>query len=255
MATASAVAVIVLIAFGVAALANGGSPESDESGTSRPASRAAVSAPQLASPPPAAPPVAALPDPVLPSSTAPAEAQPSTAAQPGAAGPTTPMTPVSPGAPEEEGTATAEGLVAEELPTSAPPAEPGPCANEVLEVRAEVMGPESRVGGRTMLRLVVANRSDQPCVRDLDPVRQEIVVWSADGSARLWSSDDCSSAKGPDPRTLRPGEELAFTVRWAGRTSAPGCPVQRETVPAGEYRLLSRVDDVISAPTQFVRLP
>ncbi|GAA5122186.1 DUF4232 domain-containing protein [Pseudonocardia adelaidensis] len=125
----------------------------------------------------------------------------------------------------------------------------------MLDVRAEVEGTEHRVGERMLLRLVVTNNSTQPCVRDLDPVRQEIVVWSADGSRRLWSSNDCSSAKGADPRTLAPGEPVASTVRWAGRTSEPGCPAKREMVPAGEYRLLTRVDDVISPPTQFVRVP
>jgi hypothetical protein len=125
----------------------------------------------------------------------------------------------------------------------------------MIAVKAEVAAGEHRVGDRTLLRLVVTNTSAQPCVRDLDPVRQEIVVWSADGGLRLWSSNDCSSAKGADLRTLAPGEPVAFSVRWAGRTSAPGCPAQRETVPAGEYRLLTRVDDVISPPTQFVRVP
>jgi hypothetical protein len=125
----------------------------------------------------------------------------------------------------------------------------------MIAVKAEVAPGEHRVGDRTLLRLVVTNTSAQPCVRDLDPVRQEIVVWSADGGLRLWSSNDCSSAKGADLRTLAPGEPVAFSVRWAGRTSAPGCPARRETVPAGEYRLLTRVDDVISPPTQFVRVP
>jgi hypothetical protein len=125
----------------------------------------------------------------------------------------------------------------------------------MIAVRAEVDGTEHPVGERTLLRLVVTNSSDRPCVRDLDPVRQEIVVWSADGVHRLWSSNDCSSAKGPSPRTLLPGEPVTFSVRWAGRTSAPGCPARRETVPVGEYRLLTRVDDVISPPTQFLRTP
>jgi hypothetical protein len=125
----------------------------------------------------------------------------------------------------------------------------------MLEVRAEVDVPQHRVGERVLLRLVVINVSDRPCVRDLDPERLEIVVWSADGGTRLWSSNDCSSAKGAKPRTLVPGEPVASSVRWAGRTSEPGCPARRATVPAGEYRLLSRVDDVISGPTQFVRVP
>jgi hypothetical protein len=247
VAIASATAVIVLLAWGIAAAAD----PPDDPETARPSSRVAVSAPQEASPPPAAPPLAA-----LPLATPPATTQPSTGPRPGAAGSTPPAPPTSEPA---TGTATSESLGLEQAPTtaptSAPPAEPVQCTNEMIDVKAEVEGSDHRVGERMVLRLVVANSSKQPCVRDLDPVRQEIVVWSADGSTRLWSSNDCSSAKGADPRTLAPGQPVAFAVRWAGRTSEPGCPAKRETVPAGEYRLLTRVDDVISPPVQFVRAP
>jgi hypothetical protein len=243
VAVGSAVVVVVLLAWAIAALTS--SP--DESDTARPSSRAAVSAPQEASPPPAAPPSAAL----LPA-TSPASAQLTTATQPGAAG----STPPTPSSTPESGSATPTPT-SSPVPstTQAPPADPVACTDKMIAVRAEVDGPEHRVGERASLRLVVTNSSDQPCVRDLDPGRQEIVVWSADGSERLWSSNDCSSAKGADLRTLAPGEPVSFSVRWAGRTSAPGCPERREVVPPGEYRLLTRVDDVISPPTQFVRSP
>jgi hypothetical protein len=242
--------VIVLLTWGIAALATSGSGAPDGPGSTRPASHAAMSAPQEASPPPAAPLSLA-----LTSGTPSTAAQPSTAPQPGAAGSTS----TTPSTAEPE--STSEQLVADGVPpTSGPAPSPAPdppvaCTNEMLTVKAEVDGAEHRVGERTLLRLVVTNRSKQPCVRDLDPVRQEIVVWSADGGQRLWSSNDCSSVKRTDLRTLVPGEPVAFSVRWAGRTSAPGCPARRETVPAGEYRLLTRVDDVISPPTQFVRVP
>lgn len=239
VAVGSAVAVIVALTWGLAALTR----SSDHTGTTRPASRVAVSAPQETSPPPAAPISAAL----LPA-TLPSQAQPSTAPQPGAVG----STPTTPAAPEPTPAVTAQ---AAPTPPPAPPPDPVPCTNEMIAVRAEVDGAEHPVGERTLLRLVVTNSSDRPCVRDLDPVRQEIVVWSADGGQRLWSSNDCSSAKGANPRTLQPGEPVSFSVRWAGRTSAPGCPARRETVPVGEYRLLTRVDDVISPPTQFLRTP
>jgi uncharacterized protein DUF4232 len=237
VAIASATAVILLLTWAIAAIATRGSGTPDEPATDRAASRAAVSAPQETSPPPAAPLAA-----TLPSSPPPSAAQPTTAPQPGAAGSTNTPEPEPP-------TSTPPST------TPAPPADPVACTNKMLAVRAEVDGAEHRVGERTLLRLVVTNDSERPCVRDLDPARQEIVVRSADGSQRLWSSNDCSAAKGADLRTLAPGESVAFAVRWAGRTSAPGCPARRETVPAGEYRLLTRVDDVISSPTQFVRAP
>jgi hypothetical protein len=235
VALGSALAVIVVITWGIAAVTS----TPDEPETIR---RAALSAPQETSPPPAAPLTAAL----LPATLPPA-APPPGVSQPGAAG----SVPLIPSTPESEPATSTP-------PQSTPPtteAHPVPCTNDMIAVRAEVDGPEHPLGERMVLRLVVTNSSAQPCVRDLDPVRQEIVVWSADGSRRLWSSNDCSSAKGADLRTLAPGQPLAFTVRWAGRTSAPGCPARRDTLPAGEYRLLTRVDDVISPPTQFVRTP
>jgi len=44
-------------------------------------------------------------------------------------------------------------------------------------------------------------------------------------------------------------------VTWAGRTSTPGCAAARTVVPAGSYRVMSRIDDDISAPTPFQLTP
>jgi hypothetical protein len=288
VAVASAVSVIVLLVWGIAALAAPGFGAPGNTATARPATRAAVSAPQHASPSPAAPPLPAPqpgtvgattlgePTPGEPTTegagTKPLAAEGQAVERPATEGP-------PPGRPATEGlatsppetdpaTATAPGsserLVPDDSPRASspvpspapvPPSGPVPCTNDMLAVTAEVDRPQHRVGERPLLRLVVVNTSEQPCMRDLDPARQEIVVWSIDGSLRLWSSNDCSNAKGADLRTLVPGQPVAFSVRWAGRTSAPGCPQQRATVPAGDYRVMSRVDDVISPPTPFVRTP
>jgi hypothetical protein len=140
-------------------------------------------------------------------------------------------------------------------PVAVPPTGPVPCTNAMTGVAAEIDRPTHEVGERPVLRLVVTNTSPQPCVRDLDASRQEIVVWSGDGKVRLWSSNDCGNAGSPDLRTLIPGQPVAFAVTWAGRTSAPGCAAARTVVPAGSYRLLTRLDDDISAPTPFQLTP
>ncbi|TQM15802.1 hypothetical protein [Pseudonocardia kunmingensis] len=274
LAIAAVLSVLVLLAWGVGALAGAiAAPRGD--GTTSLASRpAAVSAPQQASPSPAAP-AAPLPQPGTegpPTPQSQLQSQPQSQSQPEGA----PPSPVDgpPSATVEGGpdtstatsspSGTSEGLVPDDTPRATspvpspapvPPTGPVACTNEMLAVAAEVDRPEHRVGERPLLRLVVTNVSDQPCVRDLDPERQEIVVWSADGSERLWSSNDCSNAQGVDLRTLVPGQPVASSVRWAGRTSEPGCPLERSTVPAGDYRVMSRVDDVISPPTPFVRRP
>ncbi len=140
-------------------------------------------------------------------------------------------------------------------PVPVPATGPVPCTNAMLFIGAEIDRAEHKVGERPVLRLVVMNSSEQPCVRDLDPARQEIVVWSSDGSSRLWSSNDCSNISRPDLRTLVPGQPITFAVTWVGRTSTPGCAGARPQVPAGNYRVMTRVDDAISNPTHFVRVP
>jgi hypothetical protein len=140
-------------------------------------------------------------------------------------------------------------------PIPVPATGPVPCSDDMIGVAAEIDPLEHRLGQRPTLRLVVTNVSEQPCVRDLDSERQEIVVWSGDGKDRLWSSNDCVNGSTADLRTLVPGQPVAFAVAWAGRTSAPGCTGTRSVVPAGQYRVMSRVDGVISPPTEFQRLP
>jgi hypothetical protein len=230
-----------LLGYGVLFLVgplSGPLPESQTSSAA--ASRAAATAPQ--STPPAPTPVAAVTSvPVAPG------AGPSMSAP----GPT----PTSGANPER--------LQPDESPRPALPAPPPipvpasgpvPCEDNMIKVAAEIDPVEHRVGQRPTMRLVVTNISKQPCVRDLDSSRQEIVVWSLSGD-RLWSSNDCVNYSELDLRTLVPGQPVAFAVSWAGRTSAPGCAGPRTVVPAGDYRVMSRVDGVISAATDFHRLP
>ncbi|RZT88820.1 hypothetical protein EV383_5770 [Pseudonocardia sediminis] len=133
-----------------------------------------------------------------------------------------------------------------------PPTGPPPCTDRMIKVGAEVGQPEYKVGARPVLRLVVTNVSGQACVRDLDGTLQEIVVWSGDGKNRLWSSNDCSNPASDDLRTLVPGQPVAFAVTWSGLGSVPGCGVARDRLPAGAYRVLTRLGPVISDPAPFL---
>jgi hypothetical protein len=218
-----------------------------ETTTTRAASRAAVSAPQPTAPPPASAPTPAS----TPGAGSPVGGLPD---PPVAAGPTSsaPATGVAERL-QPDDTPRASRLAPPPIPV--PSTGPVPCADDMIGVAAEIDPAEHRVGQRPTLRLVVTNISEQPCVRDLDPERQEIVVWSGDGKDRLWSSNDCVNGSTADLRTLVPGQPVAFAVAWAGRSSVPGCTGARDVVPAGSYRVMSRVDGVISAPTGFQRLP
>ena len=81
----------------------------------------------------------------------------------------------------------------------------------MLTAAAEVDPAVHKVGSHPVLRLVITNVSGQPCVRDLDAARQEIVVWSGDGADRLWSSNDC--VNNPDHRPAHPGARPPRRVR------------------------------------------
>jgi hypothetical protein len=244
VAIASTATVLVIVAWAVVIVV--ASPATSNTPTTRAAVHSSASAPQQASPSP---------------EVAPASAPPP--AQPGTVGPA-PTAPSSEQPPPPPGAAiAAEQLVPDDTPRQSvpvpppvpvPPTGPVPCTNAMLTVGAEIDRPEHRVVDRPVLRLVVTNVSDQPCIRDLDSARQEIVVWGP-GGARIWSSNDCVNASTSDLRTLVPGQPVAFAVRWAGRTSTPGCAAPRTVVPPGDYNVMARVDNAISAATPFRRLP
>jgi hypothetical protein len=283
VAMASAVTLVALV---VATAGTAGAPATPVPAANRSTTTAkAVPAPPPASSPPPAStaPASTAPVSVAPGSTAPGVTAPSTNATPRAVPSETPsassVAPAAEGTPDSTapGTPTrdpfsvtsAPGSTTERIrpddtprssaaagPSAAVPATgPVPCTNAMLSAAAELDHPVHRVGSHPVLRLVITNTSGQPCIRDLDSARQEIVVWSADGADRLWSSNDCANASTIDLRTLVPGRPVAFAVTWGERTTTPGCAQPRTVVPAGTYRLMVRLDDLISPPTPFIRTP
>ncbi|NMH99213.1 MucR family transcriptional regulator [Pseudonocardia acidicola] len=242
---ALAVVIVVFMVFGwsFAALTAPSSDDAAEAATTRPASRAAMTeaAPDPATSATAAP--SASGTPVVSTSPGTQSPDPSQTGQPDTTPPTdeqvrpddTPRPPVA---------------VPPSLPV--PATGPVPCADDMLTVAAEIDRPDHKVGDRPVLRLVVTNVSDQPCVRDLDGSQQEIVVWSGDGATRLWSSNDCVNPASTDLRTLVPGQPVAFAVTWSGKTSNPGCTAPRRQLPAGAYRVVTRLAQMVSSPTPFL---
>jgi len=129
----------------------------------------------------------------------------------------------------------------------APPGPPAPCADAAVQVVAAPDVPSYPAGARPLLRLAVMNASPTPCTRDVSRNLREILVLGLDGT-RLWSSNDCYGPPEQDVRVLPPNQPVAFTVNWAGRTSAPGCPLDRKTVPAGNYQVVGRLGSLVSQP-------
>jgi hypothetical protein len=132
---------------------------------------------------------------------------------------------------------------------------PQPCPDPAIQLAAESGQPGYRVGQQPLLRLVIVNAGPVPCLRDVSRSTRELVLTSGDGATRLWSSNDCYSPPGADTRLLQPGERLTFTVTWAGRTSAPGCPSKRRTVPAGSYLVTPRLGALTGTALPLVLTP
>jgi hypothetical protein len=131
--------------------------------------------------------------------------------------------------------------------TPPPPGPPQPCVDPVVKVTAMPDAPSYPVGARPLLRLQIMNVGPVPCTRDVSRKLREILVLGADGS-RLWSSNDCYGPPEQDVRVLAPNDAVAFTVNWAGRTSAPGCPVDRKPVPAGTYQVVGKLGALAGPP-------
>jgi hypothetical protein len=121
-----------------------------------------------------------------------------------------------------------------------------------MQIVVEVGAPQYKVGQRPVLRLVLANGGQVPCTRDISRALREVVVSSPDGANRIWSSNDCYHFSQPDLRIIQPGEHLPFEVRWAGRTSAPGCPAKRGTVQAGTYAVTGKLGPLSSPPVPLI---
>ncbi len=133
------------------------------------------------------------------------------------------------------------------VPVAPQPPPPQPCPDTAIAVSAETEQPSFRVGSHPQFRLLIANTSALACLRDVSRSIRELIMTAPDGT-RVWSSNDCYSPPGEEIRLIQPGERLLFTVTWAGRTSAPGCPTRRRAVPAGSYLLTGKLGAVTGAP-------
>ena len=140
-------------------------------------------------------------------------------------------------------------------PATVPPGPPKACPDSVLKVTAQTGAPSYRVGERPLLRLLVVNTGKVACTRDVNRKLRELLIFSADGRKRLWSSNDCYGPPGTEQRLLPPGKPQAFQLSWAGRTSAPGCPLERTTVPAGTYRVIGRLGHLAGPPVPLTLTP
>lgn len=172
-------------------------------------------------------------------------ASPSSSGAPTSGAPTSSGSPTqspSPGAPSS-------GSRQQPKPPKPKPAPPKPCSDEMLKLVVQVGKPQYRVGQRPHMQMVLTNAGPEPCVKDVSRQVRELVVTGAKDGRRVWSSIDCYPPKTNEKPVLRPGQQLKFDLTWAGRTSSPGCPLDRHQVPAGDYRVTGKIGKLTSAPT------
>lgn len=125
------------------------------------------------------------------------------------------------------------------------------CPDESLAVKATVDQPTYKVGDQPVFKVVITNISTAACTRDMGSGLQQVWVQSLDGQRRFWSSADCAQGGPADIRTLKGGEQAAFTLTWSGTTSQPGCQAERVQVPAGAYAVVAQFGSVQSSPATF----
>ncbi|HEX3647943.1 MAG TPA: hypothetical protein VHV49_05910 [Pseudonocardiaceae bacterium] len=104
-----------------------------------------------------------------------------------------------------------------------------------MRVTVTTPKPVYHVGDQPVLTLHIANAGRVACLRDVSHQLRSIEILPVHSHTPLWASDYCYQASSDEVRLLQPGQSLAFTVQWAGRTAAPVCPVDRTTVPVGTY--------------------
>jgi hypothetical protein len=131
-----------------------------------------------------------------------------------------------------------------------PPGPPPPCEDAHVAVVAEIEKPAYAVGEQVGMKIVVSNTGPLPCTKEIGRHVRELVVTTADGATRLWSSNDCFSTAGSEVRVMRPGELFTYGLRWVGSTSEPGCRKHTRLGP-GDYLLTAHVAGKPSPPVVF----
>ncbi len=102
-----------------------------------------------------------------------------------------------------------------------------------------------------MFTLHITNVGPLACTRDISHQFRALVVVPAGATTPLWSSSDCYSVVTHEVPLLQPGQAVSYSIDWAGRTSAPGCPGSRGIVPAGQYDVIGKLGNLTGAPTPF----
>ncbi|MEE2031405.1 hypothetical protein [Rhodococcus chondri] len=127
----------------------------------------------------------------------------------------------------------------------------GQCPDQSLAVRVTAGEANYRAGAEPDFTIVITNIGTTACERDLGAGLQQVLVYTLDGNQRLWANTDCFPEATADIRSLEPGDQAAFSVKWSGTTSEPGCEAPREPVGPGAYTVVGQLGGLRSSPEAF----
>ncbi len=123
------------------------------------------------------------------------------------------------------------------------------CTDAAVALAAQAPA-EVRSGANVIVGMTVTNSGAEACRRDVSGTLQVFTVFGADGT-RLWSTADCFPGQGTEVRDLSPGQQLEYTIKWSGTTSAPGCAGERTPLAPGTYTLIAQLGTLSSPPAAF----
>lgn len=132
-------------------------------------------------------------------------------------------------------------------PTTTAPSQA--CPDTAMRITVTTPKPVYQVGDQPPLTLHITNVGRVACLRNVSHQLRSIEILPVGGIRPLWASNYCYQSTRDDIRLLQPGQGVAYTVQWAGRTAAPGCPVARTTVPAGTYDAVGVLDHITGPRT------
>ncbi len=123
------------------------------------------------------------------------------------------------------------------------------CTAKSLQVTATADASSYAKGATPTLGLLIRNVGKEDCSLDAGSAAVELLIVS--GKDRIWSSDDCQKDGTSNVQVLKPGAELASSVKWPMQRSAAGCPADLPAPGAGTYQLTGRVGEFTSQPLVF----
>lgn len=132
---------------------------------------------------------------------------------------------------------------------SAEPATPTDCVDSAIVVEASSDSSKYVVGDTPQLTLTIGNIGDVSCLRDVGPKANELEITS--GGYHVWSSDDCNASNKSKIAVLKPGEKVASSIIWDGKTTQKSCPGDGKLAKQGRYDLTARNGDVKSDKAKF----